>query len=80
MSVSVHSISMLYELRALRSRLAETLASADGLFNARELRAIEWGVAMCDSLINKTERTGEYIGALEAELDSAASPEEAGLG
>lgn len=81
MSVSVHAISMLYELRALRSRLAARLQAPAELFkDAVEIRETEWMLAMTDNLLNKIERTGEYIGALEEIIDAAVPPEEAGLG
>jgi len=82
MSVSVHAISMIYELRALRSRLSAMLAQVDGsmILCPEDLRNIEWSLAMTEMLISKTERTGEYIGTLERALDSQDGSEEAGLG
>lgn len=82
MSVSVHAISMLYELRALRSRLQSMLTQVEGslILTPRDLATIEWSLAMADNMINKVERTGEYIGALEREIESAHGSEEAGLG
>lgn len=61
--ISVHAISMIYELRALRSRLHTSLQRPT--LTGPDLRELEWMHALTDNLIKKVERTGEYIAALE---------------
>lgn len=79
MSISVHAISMIYELRALRARLVEMLERTDEFHNPQDVRTAEYMLSMIDLQISKVERTGEYIAALEREV-SAAHAEEADLG
>jgi len=81
MVISVHAISMIYELRALRSRLGDMLQEIDrgALYLVDEEAQLRWCYAICVNLINKVERTGEYIGSLEREV-AASAPQEADLG
>lgn len=60
--ISVHAISMIFELRALRSRLETMLAQLQDDATRREL---QWMWSMTHNLIRKVERTGEYIASLE---------------
>lgn len=80
MRVSVHAISMLYELRALRSRLQEMIAEPDIFRTEDTQRELVWMEHLVLMLLNKIERTGEYIAALEREVQAAGPPEEAGVG
>lgn len=76
--ISVHALSMIYELRALRSRLQDMLQE---LHDTRTLRELEWMLSLTDQQISKIERTGEYIAALEREVAAAEGPApEADLG
>lgn len=77
--ISVHAVSMLYELRALRARLTEMLARTDEFHNPQDIKAAEYMLGMIDLQIRKVERTGEYIASLEREV-AAAAPAEADLG
>lgn len=70
MSVSVHAISCIYDLRALRSRLQSTMDS--GLLDYYAGRDVEWSIAMINMLLLKIERTGEYIANLERAYDLQA--------
>lgn len=75
--ISVHAISMIYELRALRSRLQEMLTQ---LLDAPTQRDVEYMLSMVNLQISKVERTGDYIAALEREVQAAGPPEEVDLG
>lgn len=77
MSISVHTISMLYELRALRSRLADILSQEGMVWTDHDTNQLIWCHRMADQLIRQTERTGEFIASLEAR---AQAQEEADLG
>lgn len=68
--VSVHAISMLYELRVLSARLAETTTQLETqLFvTDRDIMILRHCESLVDLLLSKIERTGEYIAALEADL------------
>lgn len=72
MAVSVHAISMVYELRALRSRLQDMLAQ---VHDAHTLRELEWMLSLVNLQISKVERTGEYIATLEREVSASEGPE-----
>jgi len=77
--ISVHAISMLYELRALRSRLERMIDHPALFVNPDELA---WMYSVVVLMIAKTERTGEYIASLTGQ-DAASvkqAAEEARLG
>lgn len=67
---------MIFELRALRSRL-DVMIEHPGLFVDPD--QLEWMWNVVNNLINKIERTGEYIADLEAAAADRAEAE-AGLG
>lgn len=75
--ISVHAISMIYELRAMRSRL-ETMLSE--LHTKREHDELHWLWLMTHNLIRKTESTGEYIASLEQPPEDDPAPPEARVG
>lgn len=76
-SISVHAISMVYELRVLESRLSDVLTvSRETLYLApRDIVALEHCLSIVELLQSKIERTGEYIASLEREVSAAVGPE-----
>lgn len=83
-NISVHAISMIYELRVLRSRAATILAREEGnlYVDSRTFDELAGMVTLADLLIRKIERTGEFIGDLQKALNQAAldAPEAVDLG
>jgi len=83
-NVSVHAISMIYELRVLRSRAATILAreEANLYVDSRTFDELSSMISLADLLIRKIERTGEFIADLQKAVKQAAdeAPEEADLG
>lgn len=75
---SVHAISLIYELRALRSRLDQSIQQ---LYVRTE--DLEWMIDIVELMIRKVERTGAYIQDLEDALGGAPaqrSSTQAGMG
>lgn len=83
-NISVHAISMIYELRVLRSRAATILSREEGnlYVDSRTFDELAGMVTLADLLIRKIERTGEFIGDLQAALRQASveAPAPADLG
>lgn len=76
-SISVHAISMLYELRVLRSRLEDMIDQPALVVDIDRLVAM-WNIV--ELLIRKTERTGEFIAALQAQVNECEEEAQAGVG
>lgn len=72
-NISVHAISMIYELRVLRSRAATILAREEGnlYVDSRTFDELSAMVTLADLLIRKIERTGEFIADLQKALSAA---------
>jgi len=83
-NISVHAISMVYELRVLRSRAATILSREEGnlYVDSRTFDELAAMVTLADLLIRKIERTGEFIGDLQAALKRASdeAPEAVDVG
>lgn len=79
--ISVHAISILYELRALRSRLQQILRY-QGLFaDARTQESLEWSIALIEAIQKKVEHVDAYIlQVLASEDELSAATAEADLG
>lgn len=73
--ISVHAVSLIYELRALRSRLDQSIAQG-ALYH----KDAEWMLTLVTHMIGKVERTGAFIEGLKDENTALRAAAEARLG
>lgn len=73
--ISCHAVSLIFELRALRSRLDQSVAQG-ALYSTDA----EWMLALVTHMIGKVERTDAYIQDLEAVNEALVAGAEARVG